>query len=262
MSIRSAQNSNLIVNDLKVNGKLTLANPESADEDLEINSLVVATSTETESLTVTGMTETNTLQVDSTSKFVGAVTMDDPLTLNNALTVTGGTKIENALSVNSITVSGQTNLENGCAVSGELSVSSTSYLEGDVTCGANATIDGNLTVNGTINGSSSSGTQMEINYVQVLGNASSVSGNITLQSNTTNTEDYSVFGSIYYGYTGSSGTYDADATSSNVGQIVISNRSASEYTWTISKGTGDNVNMYIVLLVVYNLGSTYPSSYT
>ncbi len=70
-----------------------------------------------------------------------------------------------------------------------------------------------------------------------------------------------MFPSIYYGYSGSSGTNNAVNTSGTCGQIVISSRTATTYNWNLEKGTGDNVNVYLVFLVVYNLGSDYPSSY-
>jgi len=75
------------------------------------------------------------------------------------------------------------------------------------------------------------------------------------------TTDYSVFPSIYYGYTGSSGTYNATATSGAINQIIITGITNTQFTWTLEKTTGDNVNVYLLFLVVYSVSSNYPKVY-
>jgi hypothetical protein len=104
---------------------------------------------------------------------------------------------------------------------------------------------------------------MEIVYYKLQGNAASVTQTIALQKNTSATTNYSVFPSLYYGFSGSAGTYDANGTSGAVHNIVVSTRTASSFSWTLQKATSNNVNVYVVFLVIYNASSSlYPSSYT
>jgi hypothetical protein len=71
-----------------------------------------------------------------------------------------------------------------------------------------------------------------------------------------------VIPSIYYGFGGSGGTYTALETSGAMGQIVISSITSTQFTWNVEKSTGDNVNIYLTFLVIYNIGgSNYPKSY-
>jgi hypothetical protein len=103
---------------------------------------------------------------------------------------------------------------------------------------------------------------MEILYYYVTGSGSSLSEAMTLKHNTAGDTNYSVFPSIYYGYGGSSGTYDATGTSGAVQIPVINLRTSSSFHFNMEKSTGDNVNIYIVFLVVYGTStSAYPSSY-
>lgn len=122
------------------------------------------------------------------------------------------------------------------------------------------TISGNLTVNGQINSQSN----MEVLQYNLTGNGGSATVTMPLQYNTTNTTNYIVIPTIYYGYTGSGGTYNAMNSSINLEYaIVISNRTSSSFVWQTSKnGTGDNINVYISFLVLYNVqGTSYPVSY-
>jgi hypothetical protein len=105
--------------------------------------------------------------------------------------------------------------------------------------------------------------QFEILTVQVQGNAGAVSGTMTLTGNTAGTNRYSVFPSIYYGFTGSAGTYNAQETSSAIKQIVITNITATDFGYIFEKNTGNNVNVYINFLVMYNVsGTNYPKTYS
>jgi hypothetical protein len=75
--------------------------------------------------------------------------------------------------------------------------------------------------------------------------------------------NYAVFSSIYYGFTGSSGVYNAADTSSAMNQIVINNITTASFDWVFKHSTGDNLNIYIVFMVVYNdTELTYPKSYS
>ena len=71
-----------------------------------------------------------------------------------------------------------------------------------------------------------------------------------------------IFPSVYYGYSGSAGTYDLAATSGAMGTIVISEITTGTFRYGLTKGTGDNMNVYIQFLVVYSLvNSDYPKTY-
>jgi|694.fasta_scaffold12702_4 hypothetical protein len=103
----------------------------------------------------------------------------------------------------------------------------------------------------------------EFQTVQLLGNAGTVSAVITLASNINATTNYTVMPSIYYGFTGSGGTYNAVETSAAVGQIVISGITSTQFTYNITKATVNNVNIYLQFLICYNLsGTNYPKTYS
>ena len=127
---------------------------------------------------------------------------------------------------------------------------------------AAVSVNGNLTVTGSITSPSSS--NMEILYYNLRGNAASVQETMTLAHNSSSKANYSVFPSIYYNFSGSGGTYDANQTSQALHSIVIGAQTASSFNWTINKATADNVNCYLVFLVIYSSASTttYPSYYT
>ena len=101
---------------------------------------------------------------------------------------------------------------------------------------------------------------VEYHYVKVTGDSSSVNGTINL-INTFNTTHYAVFTSIYYGYGGSSGTYDAKNTSGAINPVVIYNITESSFEWVLAKNTGDNVNIFIVFMIVFNDKLDYPKKY-
>lgn len=104
--------------------------------------------------------------------------------------------------------------------------------------------------------------QFEIRTVSVTGNSSPVSGILTLSGNSAGTTNYSVFPSIYYGFSGSGGTYNASGTAGAVQQIVIYGITASQFQWVISKQTSDNVNIILNFLIVYNvIGTNYSKAY-
>ena len=100
----------------------------------------------------------------------------------------------------------------------------------------------------------------EYHYSQITGHEDSASGTITLNNNF-GTTNYTVFTSIYYGYSGSSGTYNSKDTSGALSPVVIRTITSSSFEWVLKKSTGDNVNIYIVFMVVYNNALDYPKSY-
>lgn len=102
---------------------------------------------------------------------------------------------------------------------------------------------------------------VEYHYKQITGNNNSASGTINL-NNDFGTNDYAVFTSFYYGYSGSSSTYDAQNTSSAITPMVINSITSSSFEWVFTKTTGDDVNIYIVFMVVYNKALDYSKSYS
>jgi hypothetical protein len=95
-------------------------------------------------------------------------------------------------------------------------------------------------------------------YTHVTGGDSSVSRTVSLDVNYGT--NYAVFTSIYYGYSGSDGTYPATKTSSAVNNIVIYGITSSQFSWTLEKSTSDNVNIYLVFMVVFSNSLDYPKS--
>ena len=185
------------------------------------------------------------------------LTVSGNITLNDAtvddLTVT------NKLTTLDLSVNGMTTCES-LDVNQNLDISGTTLMKSNVTANNNMTILGDLTVNGTLTAGINS--NMEIVYVQITGNAGTISQTMTLSQNLEATMNYSVFPSFYYGYGGSGGTYDITATSSAIHQVMITNRLTSAFDFVVTKTTGDNINVYIVFLVVYGVYSSgYPSAY-
>lgn len=123
------------------------------------------------------------------------------------------------------------------------------------------TVTGDLHVSGNIYGATQD--NMEIISFHLTGNASSTSEAATLLHNTTGTTNYMVFPSFYYGYTGSSGTYNATSSSGALNPIIIENRTSSSFHWTLEKATSDNMNVYVTFLVVYGVSTAgFPSSWS
>lgn len=137
----------------------------------------------------------------------------------------------------------------------------------------NMAITGNLNVTGQItNGTpgtdpvymitSATPGNIEILYYNLTGNTGSPNVTMQLAQNYANTTNYAVFPSFYYNYSGSSGTYNINGTSGTLTELIWSNRTASSFTWTLNKGTSDNVNVYVVFLVVYGVSNSgFPNSY-
>lgn len=124
----------------------------------------------------------------------------------------------------------------------------------------NLTVNGNLNVTGQITGNMQ--TNMEVVQVNVTGNQTQAGGTLPLAYNTTGTTNYVVIPSIYYGYHGSSGTYDVADSSGALQNVIINTRTSSGFSWVVQKSTGDNVNVWITFLVLYNVpGTNYPASY-
>ena len=76
------------------------------------------------------------------------------------------------------------------------------------------------------------------------------------------TTDYAVFPSFYYGYTGSSGTYTAMGTSSAINyEPIVNDRTTSGFKIKFKRTTGDNLNIFLTALVVFDSSFNYPPKY-
>jgi cytoskeletal protein CcmA (bactofilin family) len=287
MSFRSCQNSDLVVRDLTVNGHVTFANPPTFDiADLSLNSLIIAEDASvggdlsvagkstlhdicSNSITCNGNIYCDySLVVDADASIHGSTTQTGWLTCGSGLTVNAGAEMKSTLAVDGVltaksnasvagtfTATGATTLSSTLAVTGKSTIHDISMN--------NATVTGDLHVTGEIYGLANNSSNLEVHYYNLKGANSSDSGTLNLQHNTTNTDQYVVFPSVYYGFTGSSGTYDAKGSSGSIEPIVISNITASSFKWNLEKSTADNVNVYLVFLVVYGVSNCdFPKSYS
>jgi hypothetical protein len=98
----------------------------------------------------------------------------------------------------------------------------------------------------------------------LTGKSNQVSQTINLVNNIYSTTDYAVFPSYYYGYTGSSGTYDLEETLGAIEtQMIISNITNTSFVFNVNKSTGDNINIIVCFLVVYKAaGTEFSKSYS
>lgn len=257
MSVRSLYNNDMILKNLTITGELTLENP------IEYDNMTL------ENLSVTNDTSLNILNVSGETVFDNNVQMNQNLTVNANLT--GHNITSNNLTTEDFTCSSITNLNT-------LDVSSTATLHATTNCNVlnvtgvstfnsnvdvcqNMVVEGNLTVQGNLIANLEQN-NLEILYYNMTGNTSSVNQTMTLSLNTTTT-NYSVFPSYYFGYSGSSGTYNISQTSGALSQILITQRNPGNFQFFVNKTTGDNINVMIVFLVVYNVSSSaYPSSWS
>ena len=116
-------------------------------------------------------------------------------------------------------------------------------------------VPGNLQVDGYNNG-------VFIKYEYISGDSDHVQSNIDISDiNLLNTKKYVVLPTVYYGYSGSGGTYNAKNTSGALHPIVISNITYSQFTWNLEKSTGDNVNIYIIFIIIFNKDANYTKNY-
>jgi hypothetical protein len=85
---------------------------------------------------------------------------------------------------------------------------------------------------------------------------------VTLGSNVYADTTYSVFYSWYYGYTGSSGTWNAQSTANALGNGIVYSKTASQFQFYCSKGQGNNINAYLNFQIVYNPLGGAPAVYS
>jgi hypothetical protein len=272
MSIRSAANTDLVLRNLTITGTLTQQNPVTVETDYEIENLTVTNDSQLNTLYTSGETNVKTFKVregailDQTLEVKGDATF-------NTITTTGKVKAQklevdtDATITTDLSVLGNTTL-NTVTTTGKIK---THKLEVDTTANitTDVTIGGNLTVTGTITSSNAvpvttTGGSMEIRFDTLTGDGANKSGTIQLLNNPAENTNYAVFPSIYDGYTGgSSGTYTLSQTSSAIKQIVISDKKDTQFTWNLSKDNADNVNCYLIFLIVYGVPDCgYAASYT
>ena len=99
----------------------------------------------------------------------------------------------------------------------------------------------------------------EILFYHLTGSGSQATATMTLANNINGTTNYAVFPSLYYGSSGSSGTY---GVLDSFFKINVSNFTSTQFYANIEKGSGDNANVYIQFLVIYDMiGTDFPKSY-
>ena len=107
--------------------------------------------------------------------------------------------------------------------------------------------------------SSSSMPNMEILFYHLTGSSSQSTATMTLANNINGTTNYAVFPSLYYGSSGSAGTY---GVFNSYFSINVSNFTSTQFYANFKKGSGDNANVYIQFLVIYDMvGTDFPKSY-
>ncbi len=279
MSFLSAQGSNCTFNNLLLTGNLTVGgnidiSGSSVYDDVIIN----------DTLTVGGKSTFNNnvaisenVDISGSLNVVGNILTNELLTnsIYNNSTGNGGMRISSTLPGEVLYINNDRGSEGGDLVlnagsSGSnvnIEYGNLNLIKGDlIVTNGNSTLSdtttvNNLVVNGTFTSSVSNQTS-EILTVQVGGSDANVSAVVNLANNVYGTENYAVFPSVYYGYHGSGATYNLQATSSALNTIVIGGINVSNFTFSLNKLTGDNVNIILVFLVVYNLpGSNYSKNY-
>jgi len=103
----------------------------------------------------------------------------------------------------------------------------------------------------------------EFAYYYVTGNTDKVDDTIYLSYNRYRTNNYAVFPSVYYGYSGSEGTFNAAGSAKNINHVVIKGITNTSFQFIVTKDNDDNVNIYITFLIVYDIENMrYSKSWT
>jgi len=101
---------------------------------------------------------------------------------------------------------------------------------------------------------------MEVLFYHLTGDGSQATATMTLANNINGTTNYAVFPSLYYGFASGSGT--TYGVFNSYFNINVSNFTETQFYCNIAKGTGDNANVYIQFLVIYDVpGTDFPKSY-
>lgn len=86
---------------------------------------------------------------------------------------------------------------------------------------------------------------------------------IGLSNNPNGSSDYLVLWNYYYGVTPSAGTFGLEDTAAQLGVGMIFNKNPSYFQLYITRGAqGDNLNVYLSILVVYNPSQGVPASWS
>ena len=101
---------------------------------------------------------------------------------------------------------------------------------------------------------------MEVLFYHLTGDSNQTTATMTLANNINGTTNYAVFPSIYFGIADvSGGTYHVFDSYMD---INVSNFTETQFFCNIKKSTGDNMNVYIQFLVIYDMvGTDFPKSY-
>jgi hypothetical protein len=95
-------------------------------------------------------------------------------------------------------------------------------------------------------------------YAHITGGGTDETGTFTFPDLGTN---YMVFSSIYYGYSGSSGVYNAINSSSAINTMIIFDIRTTQFSWVFKRSTGDNLSVYAVFMLVCSPSLNFPKSY-
>jgi hypothetical protein len=147
-------------------------------------------------------------------------------------------------------------------VSGDLSVSGNTSINGILSLNGSDGDKGNVPATQTISNNTLI-PSFEVLYYHLTGNANKIAAKMTLQNNIYGTTNYTVLPSVYYGYTGSSGTYGPRGTSGSITEPVIYGITSTDFRFVFQKDTNDNVNIYIIFLIIYQIKNTdFPKVYS
>jgi hypothetical protein len=106
----------------------------------------------------------------------------------------------------------------------------------------------------------------ELRTVQVAGTAGTTFTDklVTLAHNVLASTNYTVFVSIYFGDTGSGGTYNLTNTSTAITTpLIVHSITATDFKVYFQHTSGDNLNIVLSCLITYNtIGSNFLKSYT
>jgi hypothetical protein len=96
-------------------------------------------------------------------------------------------------------------------------------------------------------------------YASATGGGSTESGTFTFTA--LPDTNYGVFSSIYYGYSGSGGTYTASQSSGAISTMIIYNITTTSFSWIFERTTGQNLNVKVVFQLIRSPSLDYPKSY-
>lgn len=269
--------NNLTVNDLTINGTLIYdgetGNTTGTTEDISCMTLEVSTSSSLSNATATQLNITDNLTVGGDVNITGLTTLQnsnietlnvDTLNVSGVVTLSDGLNVNDTVNCVNIVSSGgvqfaDTQIIGNCNVQGLLTTQSIQSTT--ITATSNLSCQ-SLTVNG--NPFIGSSVSCEYQGILITGNSSTAGGFITLEENSGGSDNYSVFTSWYYGLNPvGGGNYSPNGCSDALqGAVIIYNRTAEGFYYTLSKSNGDIINIYLNFLIVYEPFNTTPATYS